>query len=199
MKPITILAVALLIVTSVSAAPTTVIDQQNTAPITGTNGGTSFGQSFTPTLSAIDYVEVLMAGSANSVTVDILDGVVGLDGLEGVVIGTSDPVLVSTPGAHQIIHFDFPSTVSLTPGNTYAFRLQTPGGILGISYTDDSYSGGQYLAENYAPSSYVQGHDTFFQEGMTVEAVQAVPAPGAILLGGIGVGLVSWLRRRRTL
>ena len=115
----------------------------------------------------------------------------------------SNPTYIDTvhnTGYHEMIHFDFPTTVSVTLGNTYVFRLAAGG----VSWTDDSYSRGQYLAAGYATDSYVQAHDMVFELGMMVEdelpeTPDVIPAPGAFLLGSIGAGVVSWLRRRRTL
>lgn len=182
----------ILLATAAHAAPITLIDQQNQGSAAGMNGGASFGQSFTPTLPAIDAIEFLMAGLGQSVVVNILDGLVGVDGLGGRVIATSDPVAVTTPSGHETIHFDFPTRITLTPGRTYIAQLFTPGGIEGVSWTGDTYGGGQFLHEGIALDAFPQGRDLIFTEGLT----RPIPTSGAGWLFSLGLlGLALATRR----
>jgi hypothetical protein len=55
------------------------------------------------------------------------------------------------------------------------------------------------LADGVAEFHAIQTSEYNMRLGETTLRIESIPAPGAILLGGIGMGLVSWLRRRRTL
>lgn len=177
------------------AAPITLVDQQNLASVAGTNGGVSFGQSFTPSLPAIDAIEFLMAGFGDTVVVRLLDRLAGSDGLGGALIASSNPVVVSTPGLQQNIHFDFPARVALSPSHTYVAELFTPGGIEGVSWSADTYGGGQFLHEGVAADSFPQGRDLIFTEGLT----HPISEPGTEWVFALGLlGLTLQRGSRRT-
>jgi hypothetical protein len=167
-----------------SAAPITVIDQQNLAPEMGSQGGVIFGQSFIPTLPRVDAFEVVMGDFGATVAAQILNGLVGFDGLAGPVIGTSDPAVTQPPFGRSTVHFDFPLGVALIPGQTYVAKFFSINGdfapgIAGVSITtNDSYTRGLLLEGGVPPGFFSRAYDLIFSEGLTTP----IPEPTAIWL-----------------
>lgn len=168
------------------------IDQQNVGIDIYTGGALapfSFGQSFTPSLPAIDAIEFLLGGTDAAVVVRLRDSVAGTDGLAGTIIAESLPEVVEFSG-DKWFHFDFPNRVSLTPGQQYVAELYFTTGLLGVrALINDPYAGGQYFSQGF-PGHLTNDTDLIFREGLHV------PEPAAATMVGCVVS-IGLLRRRR--
>jgi hypothetical protein len=194
---IKVVACALILSTNVESS---VIDQQNPGPGDGSQGGVVFGQSFVPAFTELNEFTVEIGNFNAVVAVQILNGLEGSDGLEGPVLGESNPVTMNGFGRFPT-EFIFSDPIDLIPGQEYVakiFALSGPSAptIDGISITlENQYADGQLLEGGVSSSTpYLTQYDAIFNEGIDTPEVSA---SRQCLLGLIIVMCsVCWLSRR---
>jgi hypothetical protein len=165
------------------------VDQEN-PPVSPVSAviASPFGQEFTPTLTSLDVVELLIMdsqpfdGQGSTITVNVRQAVEPYPGtINGTVLGTSSLSLpdVYGGGTFAVTHFDF-ATIPLTSGATYVIEvLSTDAGFTAGLNTTNTYPGGRFLR-----TTAVETADLVFSEGPAAAA--AAPEPASVLFVAVG-------------
>ena len=192
MKPKYCLTILLLTTGFAYGQGTLIYDQQSTNLVEGSAGlyeaYQPVGQSFTPSLSSISFVELRLYDAGS---LEILGSTVYVnlrsDSITGPILSSSTPVFL--PNAFfDVTNFFFSTSVSLTPGVTYYLQpVIESGDTVGSYVTDASYPGGSEIYQGVP----IADRSLWFREGIVV------PEPSSALLILLGGGVLVWRIREK--
>jgi hypothetical protein len=189
----TAVILSLALTTNLSAVPTIYLDADT--PATGSDLGT------TPLVTP--YGNITFVGEIVSGVFDSEFDAAGADGNTFDILGPSD-----TPSQAAELFFDF-DVVSIefiyggNDGSIYIEAQDDLGNML-VSFSQADTTSGQPAGPETLSGSGIRSlywEDTV--NGMTYASLDNItlttyiPAPGALVLAGIGVSFVSWLRKRK--
>jgi len=160
----------------------TTVDQTNTVRPLGMVSHnllyfSPLGQSFTPTLTSLNFVNLLTENGSATVKVNI-----HLGSMSGPVLGTSQPTVIPFSISPGVSSFRFSTSVTLIPGDVYVIEPFVVCGntLIGSTGINDYVGGDQILG-----GATQANNDLWFQEGISV------PERGRWLL--LGTGLLGLL------